>query len=314
MLGTYRRIVSVTLHDGQWGGEQRARGHRRLRVRPLVSAAAGFVKFLLLIIFLTAGIVAGILMAAAVPAGIGSVRVLIGFVAFAAGGAAGWWLYEATMRVMRAAVRWSAASLDARAPVPVLPYLRRPPRPELRRILLIATTVFTVSALIIWGPVIGTVTLVHGLADQRLVSVLRQHGVATTGYLVDIQSAPYQICPPDGGPCYMTVNDSTGLRFKTRAGRTVVAPDSAIDGWTSSAVSIIYDFAHPSTAALAWQVQDSPWAGATTPTLVSAALLTAALPVPVWLLIRRLRTPGAVARALRQARDTLTVERAVEDG
>jgi hypothetical protein len=97
----------------------------------------------------------------------------------------------------------------------------------------------------------------------------------------------------------MTESHSAGLLFRTRDGNTVVAPEPAIGGqdsnMSSGVVSIIYDPADPRKAALASQLHSSPWAGAATGSLISAALLTAGLPVLVWLLIRRLRVTGELA-------------------
>jgi hypothetical protein len=110
---------------------------------------AVFVRLLLLGIFIAAGAFPGIIPAVLLPASIGSVRVLIGIAGFAAGGVAGWWLCEAVIHVVPAAVRWTVASLAARAPVSVQPYFRRTPDREWRRVLVLATMVCTVVALIV---------------------------------------------------------------------------------------------------------------------------------------------------------------------
>jgi hypothetical protein len=63
-------------------------------------------------------------------------------------------------------------------------------------------------------------------------------------------------------------------------------------------VKIVYDPAHPRVAALASQLRGSPWAGAPTGNLISSALLTAALLVLAWQLIKRSRPALAFVKEI----------------
>lgn len=273
---------------------RRARGYRRLRARPRGTAAAAFVMCALQCCCAALGLLsAGLAAWAVLPPATGSVRTLIAIAATAAGGAGGWWLSAAAGRALLAVIRWSAASLAARGPAPAGPYFRRRHRPEHRGVLRTMAMLIAVPALIYWGPVVGTLTLVHGLNDQRLVSLLRHHGVPVTGHVVAIPAGFTQMCP-DEGSCVSVPAYGTGLRFTTRDGHPVLVRALKIAGQLPpdlpSAVTIIYDPADPAAAAVSAQLPSgSVWAGAPAGNLVSGALLTAALPLLVWRLVPRLR-------------------------
>jgi hypothetical protein len=219
-LLTYRQTVDAVRH---------VPAYREPRARPRGYAVATVVKYLLLSAFSMAGVIAGLVATMPLPRSTGSVRVPIVFLVAVAGGLAGWWLPAAAGGTVLGCVRWSAASLAAHERLPAMPYFRHSQRPDLREPVLTLALVLAVPALITWGPVVGTLTLVHGVADQRLVSTLRQHGVPATGYVINVPSKPFRVVPDTGSP-YMDVSYSTGLAFKARGGRTVVAPAPDIGG------------------------------------------------------------------------------------
>jgi hypothetical protein len=271
---------------------RRDRGYRRL-LRVCRSALARVARFVLLTVFCTAGVIAGLALAGSLPASSGSVVVLAGILGAAAGAIAGWWLTGTAERMVRVAVLWCAASVALRAPAPAPPFFGRA-RGDGVRTKRIVAMMLAVPVLIFWGPVVGTLTLTHGFADQRLVSSLRLHGVPATGHVVDVPA--YSRGYGDNSPGYFdgqsftAVTYSVGLVFKTADGHTVLAPAPAIGGQLPlvlpAAVTVVYDPAQPRTAAVADQLRGSPWAGAPTRNLIAALLLTAALPVLAWRLIR----------------------------
>ncbi len=125
-----------------------------------------------------------------------------------------------------------------------------------------------VSALFYWGPIVGGTSLAQGISDQRLVSLLRQHGVAVTGSVVDLPTTGTAVS--DDGTLSTYSTDHYFLEFTAGAYGAVLTPDPAIAGhiWpvndmtTATTVTIVYDRANPNTAAVAGQIQNSPWAGA----------------------------------------------------
>jgi hypothetical protein len=152
--------------------------------------------------------------------------------------------------------------------------------------------VLLVPALIGWGPGVGIATLVHGFSDASLVAELRGHGVSTPGFVIDVP----QYSTDDNGNT--TVTDVPTLAFLV--GKQVwQTPDPAIGGrplpldpanpaGTRDLVTVVYLAADPDTAAAERQIAGSVWHGAPTGNLVSAALLTLALPFLLWRLVRRI--------------------------
>jgi hypothetical protein len=276
----------MAFHEGR-----RDHGYCRL-LRVCRSAIATVARFVLRTVFCTAGVIVGVALAGSLPASTGSVVVLADIFGAAAGAIAGWWLAGTALRIVRAAVQWCAASVALRAPAPAPPFSGRARGDGVRTKLTVAMAL-AVPVLIFWGPIVGTLTLVHGFADQRLVSLLRQHGVSTTGHVVDVPA--YSRGYGDDSPGYFdgqnftAVTYSVGLVFKAADGRTVLASAPAIGGQfplvLPAAVTVVYDPAQPRTAAVSDQLRGSPWAGAPTGNLIAAALLTAALPLLAWRLV-----------------------------
>lgn len=227
ILGKYRQIVVMAFHEGR-----RDHGYCRL-LRVCRSAMATVARFVLRTVFCTAGVIVGVALAGSLPASTGSVVVLADIFGAAAGAIAGWWLAGTALRIVRAAVQWCAASVALRAPAPAPPFSGRARGDGVRTKLTVAMAL-AVPVLIFWGPIVGTLTLVHGFADQRLVSLLRQHGVSTTGHVVDVPA--YSRGYGDDSPGYFdgqnftAVTYSVGLVFKAADGRTVLAPAPAIGG------------------------------------------------------------------------------------
>jgi hypothetical protein len=143
--------------------------------------------------------------------------------------------------------------------------------------------------------VVGGVTLVHGFSDQALVTHLRAVGRPAPGVVTGV---PQYTAGVGGNSTELTYRAS--LEFLAGA-QQVLTPDPAIGGrvWPISDefVTVIYDPAQPRTAAVAGQLQGSPWGGAPLGNLISGALLTLALPVLLWRLTRRLRATSRAARA-----------------
>jgi hypothetical protein len=273
----------------------RAGGYRRLRTRPrgfipamLAAALAGLALIIL-------GAFAGVQPAVALPGSIGSVRDLLGIAGAVAGAWAAGWLFVVAVRSAMATVRWSAASRAAGSPAPwsrCYPHgTRRVSRPQL----LTVAMLLAVPALIGWGPVVGGVTLVHGFSDQALVTHLRAVGRPAVGVVTGV---PQYTTGIGGNNTELTYRAS--LEFPAGA-QQVLTPDPVIGGrvWPISDefVTVIYDPAQPRTAAVAGQLQGSPWGGAPLGNLISGALLTLALPVLLWRLARRLRATRRAARA-----------------
>jgi hypothetical protein len=257
----------------------------------LGGALAAVARFLLLEVCLCLGIAGVMVPVLAVPSSVGAVKWLLGLAGVAAGAVAGVWLYAAA----KAGVRWPVRRLSAGAAA-WAPLFRRPWPRDYDKFLVTLVMLAAVPALIGWGPVIGTITLVNGLDNQQLQSELRQHGVPARGYF-DVVTHDLGIVQTEtGNPSEaFTVRDD--LEFRTRRGQEVLAPIPGLAGWdgdmTSGLVPVVYDPAQPTTAALAVQLRGSQWAAPVPGTLVSAALLTAGLPALVWALIRRFKSGRA---------------------
>ena len=279
------------------GGYRRLRagGYRRLRTRPRGFVPAMLATGLAGLALIGLSAFAGAQPAVALPGSVGSVRDLLGIAGGLAGAWAAGWLFIAAVRSAIATVRWSAASRAMRSPAPWSRFYPRGTRRVSRSQLLTVAMLLAVPALVGWGPVVGGVTLVHGFSDQALVTHLRAVGRPAPGVVTGV---PQYTAGVGGNSTELTYRAS--LEFLAGA-QQVLTPDPAIGGrvWPISDefVTVIYDPAQPRTAAVAGQLQGSPWGGAPLGNLISGALLTLALPVLLWRLTRRLRATSRAARA-----------------
>jgi hypothetical protein len=264
---------------------------RRLRTRPPSFRLLTGARILLWLLLCGLGIAAAVSLATMLPSSSGAVRQLVGTVlAVAAVGAAGY----LTGLALRAA-RWVAISRQAGSLAPPGQFLRAGQEAvRRRRALQTLAMLAAIPVLIGWGPGVGIASLVHGLDDQRLVAQLRAQGVTTTGEVIDV---PVTSTDSDGDT---VVTEQATLLF-IADGSSVQTPDPAIGGrvWPARSgepVTIVYEQGDPDVAAVAGQVSGSPWQGAPTANVISGAILTALLPVLIWLTVRRLRAARQATR------------------
>lgn len=270
---------------------RKAPGYRRLRTRWLgLRMALLGLRMALLLWLLLALVLCGVCIAlslsiaAALPRGFGDVISLIALVLVVASIWATAWFTGLARRVHN----WAGESLTRRACAPRDQFLRPGPKQrEMARGCLTLLMLLAIASLIGWGPVIGLISLAHGLSDQALVTVLRQHGVTVAGTIAsDIEYSTNS----DGSTGISIV---TQLEFRSADGTSVSTLDPPINGWTwpvnQPSVEVVYDPAHPSTAAVAGQLSGSVWRGAPTGNLICGALLTVALVPLTWATIRRIR-------------------------
>ena len=273
----------------------RAGGYRRLRTRPRGFVPAMLATGLAGLALIGLGAFAGVQPAVALPGSVGSVRDLLGIAGGLAGAWVAGWLFIVAVRSAIATVRWSAASRAMRSPAPWSRFYPHGTRRVSLPQLLTVAMLLAVPALVGWGPVVGGVTLVHGFSDQALVTYLRTVGRPALGVVTGV---PQYTTGIGGNNTELTYRAS--LEFLAGA-QQVLTPDPVIGGrvWPISDefVTVIYDPAQPRTAAVASQLQGSPWGGAPLGNLISGALLTLALPVLLWRLTRRLRATSRAARA-----------------
>jgi hypothetical protein len=294
-FGNSARTASRWRQNGRPPRWPRAGGYRRLRTRPRGFVPAMLATCLTGLALIGLGAFAGAQPAVALPGSVGSVRDLLGIAGGLAGAWAVGWLFIVAVRSAIATVRWSAASRAMRSPAPWSRFYPHGTRRVSRSQLLTVAMLLAVPALVGWGPVVGGVTLVHGFSDQALVTHLRAVGRPALGVVTGV---PRYTTGVGGNNTELTYRAS--LEFLAGA-QQVLTPDPAIGGrvWPISDefVTVIYDPAQPGTAAVAGQLQGSPWGGAPLGNLISGALLTLALPVLLWRLTRRLRATSRAARA-----------------
>ncbi len=272
---------------------QRAPGYQKVRIR-----SRGYLLTLLaLAVFgLIAGglgVAVGVLLARLLPWDIGDVRNLIGMVLCGAAVYGTFRLCNFTLR----ALNWLAVSRNVGALAPPGRFFGARYRRRSRKLagLLTVLMVASIPALIVWGPLIGLVSLAHGFSDQALVSTLRQGSISTPGYVIDV---PTYSTDSNGNT---VVTDHPTLLFQTSSGVTMKTPDPAIAGWTwpmnpQQQVTIVYEPSDPTTAAVAGQISGSPWHGAPTGNVIAGALLTVALIPLTWLTVRRIRNKRRASR------------------
>jgi hypothetical protein len=290
----------------------KAPGYRRLRTvsrgtvpRVLILGALGLAT-------VSGAAIAGTFPALALPGWTGSVRVLLGIAGAAAAAAAGLWLCLAAYQLALDALRWMAASVQARAVAPARRFFgqgrsERPGRSGAWSRAATVALVALVPALIGWGPGVGVATLANGLSDSRLVATLRAGGASAPGLLIDVPGYS------DGANGKVTVTDQAMLQF-TPDGQSdpVQAPDPPIGGrplpldhadprGTRVPVTVVYLPGDPLTAAARQQIAGSVWHGAPTANLISGSLLTVALPALIFYLVIRIRRE-------RRARNATVIE------
>jgi hypothetical protein len=90
-------------------------------------------------------------------------------------------------------LRWMTASRRAGRTVPPGQFYRRvfPGRRGQRPAGLsrssAAAMLVLMAAMVVFGPGVGVASLAHGLEDSNLVAHLREHGIRTSGFLIDVQ-------------------------------------------------------------------------------------------------------------------------------
>jgi hypothetical protein len=291
VLQALGRAAPEYLNGRDTGLRQLAPGYQRVRVRPSGYAIRVVSLVALWLVLCVTGIIVAAALAGLLPPASGSVRVLFGIVlAVAAVGGAGY-LTGLAVRV----ARWAAISRQVGSLAPPGKFLRAGEETvRKRRTYLTIVMVILIPVLIGWGPGVGIASLVHGFADQRLVTELRSGGVATVGSVIDVPT----YSTDSAGNTVLT--EQTTLRYV--AGGTIMqVPDPAIGGQTwpvnpLQPVTIVYDQADPSTAAVSGQIAGSPWHGAPIANVVSGAVLALLLPVQVWLIIRRILASRRASR------------------
>ncbi|MFB9840474.1 DUF3592 domain-containing protein, partial [Actinoallomurus acaciae] len=257
----------------------------RLRTRPRGTGLAAAVAAVVVLAACVYGGMAGLLLAQMLPRSFGAVRYLAGVVALFTGLIAG-------LGVSIKGVEWATAALKRVArllfrslgrPVPPAPPKRPAPPGRGRRDWSVLSGL-AVPALAVFGPVVLTTTIIGGVRDAHLLDRLRHHGVAVTGEVHD------QATFSKGGRGGTSVSHHVRLVFTTRAGGSVTTADPAIDGHRYirdgiTETTVVYDPAHPTTAAVGAQLKSSPWGGSRTGNLVFGSALTVVLIayLPFWL-------------------------------
>jgi hypothetical protein len=255
------------------------------RTRPLRLLAVAAL-FLLTIGF---GIFLGVLPALLLPEWFGALRTLIGLIGGVLGLAGGSWLGAAIAHRTVDALRWAVSSWTARTPAPPGRFFRRREPSARWAALWTVALAGLIVAMVGWGPGVGIASLTHGLSDSSLVAELRAQGVSVPGLLIDV---PQYSTDSDGKT---TETDVPTLSF---LGQEVTDPsiggrplplDPGDPIGTRQPVTVVFLPLNFATAAARQQITGSVWHGAPTANMISASLLTLALPAAVWGFVRRLR-------------------------
>jgi hypothetical protein len=304
----YLTGVSARREATRW---QWAQGCRLLRARPTglqTSVMAGLqtsgVAWTLLALALGGlCVAAAIMVTVALPGSVGTVFPLIGI----AGVVAALWATAWFVVLGRRARNWRDECVRQGAPVPAGRFFT--PNQDLRKtadwwltFLMIVACPMAFS----YGPVIGLVSLAHGFRDQAIVSTLRQHGASVMG-TIQSETTGFAMENSDGSvtpaPIFTTLEFVPLGWQDAYGGQSVDTRDPEINGWTwpvsKAHVQIVYLPSNPGEAAVAGQLDGSPWRGAPTGNLISGGLLTVSLGPLIWFTIRRIRKssrplPGAV--------------------
>jgi hypothetical protein len=204
-----------------------------------------------------------------------------------AGCLGGIWLFFAAKSLLTDALRWLVASLRAGGPAPWdrIAAVETPDK-VLGAVVTVAVGL-AIPFLLLWGPIIAINSLAHGVHDSSLVAQLRQHGTAAGGYVVN---DPYYTTDSDGN---QEEHDRAALVFTPQGqSQSTEVDDPAIGGWTwpirpSVPVTVVYDPADPSTAAVQGQITGSVWHGAPTGNVIAGGLALLAEAPLIWLFVRR---------------------------
>jgi hypothetical protein len=199
------------------------------------------------------------------------------------------------------ALRWAVSSFRARTVAPPDRFfVRRQPSARWAALWTVGF-VALMAAMVGWGPGVGIASLTNGLRDSALVAQLRAHGVAMPGLLIDV---PRYSIDSNGDT---TETDVATLSF---LGQEVTDPsiggrplplDPGDPVGTRRPVTVVFLPQDLSTAAARQQITGSVWHGAPTANMISAPLLTLALPVAVWRFVARVRR-------LRRRRDGILLD------
>jgi hypothetical protein len=258
-----------------------------LRVRPRFWLASGFISLVALLTMEALGGVAGALLSLLLPGGIGGVRDLIGIALATAGVIGATWLFFAAKSLLTDALRWLVASLRAGglAPWDRFVHLETPDR--LLGVLITVAIGLAIPFLVLWGPIVALSSLTNGFSDAALVAQLRQHGTTTGG---DVVNDPYYTTDSSGD---QLEHDRAALVFTPQGeSQATEVDDPAIGGWTwpirpGIPVTIVYDPADPTTAAVQGQITGSVWHGAPTGNIIAGGVaLVAEVPL-VWVFVVR---------------------------
>jgi hypothetical protein len=269
----------------------KAPGFRKVRVRPRGYAAVRLAVGLLAAILCGGGVTIAVLLAKVIPAAAGDVRDLIGVVLATAALWAAIYLCGLGMR----ALHWLVVSLHVSAPAPLDRFFGPDGRRALRaRTWLTLLMMGAIPLLIIWGPVIGLISLAHGFSDQALVGTLRSQGVVTTGIVLNV---PTYTTDDNGN---LEEIDHPTLAFDVNLQLQEV-PDPPIAGRTwpihpDTLVSIVYVSGDPSTAAVEGQISGSPWHGAPIANVITGGILAVALVPLTSIVVRRVRPARRASR------------------
>ena len=284
-----------------WPRYQKAPGYRRLRMAPRTRPLRLLAVTALFLLTIGFGIFLGVLPAVLLPEWFGAVRTLIGITGGVLGLAGGIWLGAAIRHRTVDALRWAVSSWTARTVAPPDRFFAR--REPSGRWAVLWTVGFAalILAMAGWGPGVGIASLTHGLRDSSLVAELRAHGVAVPGLLIDV-------------PRYSTDSsgDTTETDVPTLSFLAQTVTDPSIGGrplpldagdpyGTRRPVTVVFLPLDFSTAAAKQQITGSVWHGAPMANMISASLLTLALPAAVWRFAARVRR-------LRRRRDGILLD------
>jgi hypothetical protein len=274
----YLDRAATRREEARW---RKAPGYCRLRTQPvswvteLLTAEAtwGFLALTLGGLCAAAGVGVAVLL----PASVGTVDPFIGLVLVVAA----MWATGLFFALGPYARNWAEECANRGTIVPVRPFFTIEPHvPRDAAATLKILMVLSIPFLVIYGPFVGLTSLAHGFDDRAIVSELRQHGATTTGTIT-----------PDTD--FTTASETLWfwLEFTTPGGQRVKTKDPGINGWTwpvtNPHVEVVYLPSDPDEAAVAGQLDGSPWRGAVTGNLISGALLTVALVSLTWWAIRK---------------------------
>jgi hypothetical protein len=257
-----------------------------LRVRPRGWISLRLVAILVALATGALGALAGVGLSLLLPSAIGGARDLIAIALAIGGTVGGLWVFFAARSLLIGALRWAATSLRVGGPAPASRFFELDVPDRALGIIVSIAVALAIPLLLIWGPVIAINSIAHGFRDAALVSDLRQHGVATSGYVINV---PVYSTDSSGNT---VVTPQANLQFTQAGGGRVQEPDPAIAGWTwpmdtGDVVTVVYDPSDPARAAVQGQITGSVWHGAPAGNVVGGCLAIAIEPALIWLFYRR---------------------------